>query len=108
MENKTKLQEVIYEESLNKWGPGTQIDRCIEAMARLTEALLKLRRCDEHDPGRRIGALESKAVHYTKVYQELGEVEIMLAQMRKVFSSNSIDQYKEVALRDLKKTVYGM
>jgi len=103
MENEKQL----YEEAINKWGPYSQIDMCIEEMAELTQAFLKLRRCDEHDPGRRVGGQEAKSLYYVKVHQELGDVEIMLAQMREVFSTDAIDQYKEVALRDLKKRLYG-
>jgi len=95
----------LYQEALNRWGVSYQVDMCIEEMARLIKAFLNLRRCDEHDPGRRIGGQEAKAIYYVKVHQELGNVELMLAQMREIFSSNQIDHYKKIALRDLEKTL---
>lgn len=94
MENEKKL----YKAALTKWGIPAQIDMCIEEMARLTEALLKMRR--ERD--------KSNLGHcYVKVYQEIGDVEIMLAQLREYFDPIQINHYKQVKLRDLQKKLRG-
>lgn len=90
MENEKKL----YKEALTKWGIPAQIDRCIEEMAELTKALLEMRR--ERDKS-------NLGMRYVKVYQEIGDVEIILAQLREYFDPVQIDEYKQIKLRDLKK-----
>ena len=84
----------LYAEAMIRWGVPAQIDRCIEQMADLIKAFLTLRREKEKS---------SLAHRYVQVYQEIGNVEIMLATLRECFDPKQIDEYKQVKLRDLEK-----
>ena len=90
MEDEKKL----YEEALNKWGVDRQIDLCIQEMGALTRSLLELR----WEP-----SIPSRPLRYLEVNQAIGNVEIMLAQLRTIFSAADIDRYKQIKLRDLRK-----
>lgn len=95
---KTNDEAKLYQEALNRWGVPSQIDLCIEEMAELTKALLKLRREKDHS---------TMGMRYLRVYQEIADVEIMLAQLRCCFDPAQIDQYKQAKLRNLAMILRG-
>ena len=79
----------IYKTAMKKWGLEPQLDMVIEECSELTQAISKLKR--------------NKADALSNVLEEIGDVEIMLSQMRYYFNGNLIDDWKRKKLETLKK-----
>lgn len=68
-------KENLYKKAVMKWGDRAQIDMMIEEMAELTKAFCKWRRSPEDK-------------QLSNIYEELVDVEIMLEQMKYVFTDD--------------------
>lgn len=68
-------KDIALVKCIETYGPGPQVDMCIEEMSELTKALLKYRRAHEAD-------LEKMRLD---IIDELADVEIMCRQMELLF-----------------------
>ena len=85
----------LYKESLDAWGSNNQIDLLIEEMSELTKSLLKLRR---------YGNDKDKVDNlYNDVYEEICDVELLLHELKLIFSEEKIEEFKKVKLKRLEK-----
>lgn len=74
----------LYFQALTAWGLDAQLNMIVEECSELIQAIQKFKR----------GQI-------TNVTEELADVEIMCEQMRVIFSSYEIDQWKTKKLRRL-------
>lgn len=79
----------ILERAIEAFGEGAQIDKCVEEMAELTQALMRAR-CDQ----RRRESVEH-------VCEKIADVQIMLNQMRLIFGDDG--EWEEYKLLRLEK-----
>ncbi len=78
----------IYEEAVNQWGLEPQLDMVVEECAELIQAISKVKR--------------GKKNSLDNLLEEIGDVEIMLQQMRYYFDEEKIDAWKEKKISKLK------
>jgi hypothetical protein len=90
-------RQKIYEKALERWGELSQILVAIEEMAELQKELCKLDRC--HDKN-------SKEVQLSCIADEMADVEIMLEQLKFIYSNNQeVEERKLYKLERLKKVL---
>jgi len=82
----------IYLEATRLWGEDSQIDKAIEEMAELTQALLKLRK--SHDCVK-----STKVERYNHVCEEIADVKLVITQLEHIFSSEMIEYYNDTKLK---------
>ncbi len=75
----------VYNLALARFGGKAQTEMMIEEMSELTKAICKLNRAQD--------AHEKKAA-FDNIYEEIADVEIVLAQMRLLFGPDNIDKEK--------------
>lgn len=75
-----------YKKAVEEWGAESQIGMLVEEMGELLSALNRRSR---------------ERTDKSTVEEELADVEIMLAQMRFVFDSEKVDEWKEIKTRRL-------
>lgn len=85
-ENTSKTPEqremAIYEAAVEKWGRRAQIQKAVEEMAELTQALMKLYFLEEFGTGDRNDIIEN-------IDMERADVQILLNQLHIIFGDNS-------------------
>jgi len=79
--------EKILKDVVDAWGVDSQMDMMIEEMSELTKALLKLRR-NHKNPDKYIN----------DICEEIADVDLMLSQMKYIFSDELIEKYKKEKL----------
>jgi NTP pyrophosphatase (non-canonical NTP hydrolase) len=88
--NNSYKQE-IYADAIKTFGVPSQVDMLIEEMAELTQALLKYRRG-------RMGAIDN-------VYEEVVDVEIVLAQLKTIMPPSNLKYWEEIKLARLQERI---
>lgn len=88
------MERNLHKEALDTWGENHQIDLLIEEMSELTQSLLKLRRYG--DDKAKVDGL------YDHVCEEIGDVEVVLQQMKLIFPIEEIERHKTFKLNRLK------
>lgn len=78
----------LYKAAIEKWGVGLQVEMAIEECSELIQAIQKVKRNDT-------------IVANSHVCEEIADVEIMIEQLRGIFESDIIDQYKAEKLERL-------
>ena len=73
-----KERRKLYGQCLDKWGPNSQIDMCIEEMSELIQALCKAKRYKKPDKW------------LAQVYEEIADVTIMLEQVISIFDGEEV------------------
>jgi NTP pyrophosphatase (non-canonical NTP hydrolase) len=86
-----KEKRKLYGQCLDKWGPNSQIDMCIEEMSELIQALCKAKRYEKPDNW------------LAQVYEEIADVTIMLEQVTSIFDGDEV--VPTVIKRKLKRLV---
>ena len=86
-----KERRKLYGQCLDKWGPNSQIDLCIEEMSELIQALCKAKHYEKPDDW------------LTQVYEEIADVTIMLEQVTSIFDGDEVVPI--VTKRKLKRLV---
>ena len=81
------IHKKIYETAIKTWGIDNQIGMLIEEAAEVIHAICKLRR---------------GLITEVSVCEELADLEIMLEQMRLIFSTKDIDKFKVAKIKRLK------
>ena len=81
------IYKKTYETAIKTWGVDNQVDMLIEEAAEVIHAIQKLRR---------------GLVTEDSVCEELADLEIVLEQMRLVFSTKDIDKFKAAKIKRLK------
>jgi len=102
-----KHRDEILKEAVDEYGVILQVDICIEEMAELTKALLKMRRHKENNP---LYMQDHKLYLnlHKNILEEIADVQIMLDQMRIVYGftleveNSKIDRLKTRLERDKK------
>jgi len=89
----------VYAKFIDKWGEDAQIDMCIEEMAELTQALLKLRRHNKY------GYKPNMTLQFiANLTEEVADVQFMLNQMKVfVMKESYIEQLQEKLYRTIGK-----
>lgn len=80
----------ILNRAIDTYGVHTQLDMCLEEMAELAKALLKMRRGG--------GDL---AVKLASIQEEIADVQIMIDQMRIIFGEESVERAERAKLTRL-------
>jgi NTP pyrophosphatase (non-canonical NTP hydrolase) len=84
-------EQDIYVKAIETFGVPSQVDMLIEEMAELTHALLKYRRG-------RVGAIDN-------VYEEVVDVEIVLAQFKTIMPPSNLKYWEEIKLARLQERI---
>lgn len=80
----------IYEEAIELWGKETQLGMALEELLELATAIMKYHR----EP--------LSIIRKLNVEEEIGDVEIMLCQLRYIFDEKEIDRAKKSKLKRLR------
>lgn len=88
----------IYVNAIKKWGVTAQLDMVIEECSGLIKAIQKFKRVKEKDD-------EDLAIQ--NIQEEVADVEIMIDQMRVMFSDKDIDAHKAFKINRLKERLDG-
>ena len=86
--------EKILKDVVDAWGYDSQIDMMIEEMSELTKALLKLKRNSKKPK-------KEQVKFYNHVCEEIADVNLMIKQMKYIFSSDMINKYEKEKLERL-------
>lgn len=87
-----KIKE-LSKEALDLWGVEAQIDIVIEELAELIQILSKRHR------------IKDKKELYTKIAEELADVEIVIKQLRLIIGDEIVDEQKVLKLERLEKLI---
>ena len=91
--------EELYKTAVDYWGVPAQVDMCIEEMSELTKAICKWKRTLDMTK-------EPDAVRH--IAEEVADVEIMLEQMKMIFSiDEQVNIEKDFKLIRLKERLEG-
>lgn len=82
----------LYKKAIEKWGVISQVEMAIEECSELIQAIQKVKRSN---------TIETN----THVCEEIADVEIMIEQLREIFESDIIDQYKTEKLERLERRI---
>lgn len=86
----------ILERAIGTYGYHAQVNMCLEEMAELAKALLKMQRSD--------GDVMEKM---DNIREEIADVQIMIDQMRMIYGPEAIDRVERVKLTRLEKRLEG-
>lgn len=86
----------ILERAISTYGYHAQVNMCLEEMAELAKALLKMQRSD--------GNVTEKL---DNIREEIADVQIMIDQMRMIYGPEAIDRVERVKLTRLEKRLEG-
>lgn len=96
--NDQMTKNEIYKVAIEKWGIPSQLEMMVEECAELIQALQKLKRVDASNEFLIDGATEH-------ICEEIADVEILIEQMREIFTDKRIDYHKEQKLFRLRKLI---
>lgn len=82
----------ILERAIHTYGQHAQVDMCLEEMAELAKALLKMRRSG--------GDISDKLVN---IREEIADVQIMIDQMRMIYGDGDVKRVERAKLARLEK-----
>ena len=88
----------MYKIAIEKWGVSSQLEMMVEECAELIQALQKLKRVNASNEFLIEGATEH-------ICEEIADVEILIEQMRQIFTDKRIDYHKEQKLFRLRKLI---
>lgn len=89
----------IMQRAIDTYGVQAQCDVAIEEMAELTKALLKIRRADDH--AAQVAALDN-------TIEEIADVSIMIDQLKIMWGSRHVEQYRKKKLERLDQRLKKM
>lgn len=84
----------ILEKAIDTYGMHTQVDMCLEEMAELSKALLKMRRPD--------GNIADKL---DNIREEIADVQIMIDQMRIIYGDEAVQRAEQAKLARLENRI---
>jgi NTP pyrophosphatase (non-canonical NTP hydrolase) len=79
--------EQILQKAIDKYGADRQIDKCIEEMAELTQALLKHRQANYPDMGLMSRSVANYDILCQNMQSEIADVKITIKQIEMLFGS---------------------
>lgn len=85
----------LYERAVKAYGADKQIEQVIEECAELIMALQKIKRFPD--------ALN----YWENVHEEIADVELMINQMKYIFNSEKIEEYKNKKIKRLEDKLDG-
>lgn len=80
----------ILEQAIHTYGQARQVDMCLEEMAELAKALLKMRRSG--------GDIADKL---DNIREEIADVQIMIDQMKMIYGEEFIEKFEQLKLARL-------
>jgi len=91
------MKDNIYKRIVDTWGVESQFNMCIEEVGELLQAISKYRRSQFTNDKEKI---EKSYIH---LCEEIADVENMINQLRYIFDSKLIDDFKENKLKRISK-----
>lgn len=88
----SKEEKEIFLKTINTFGENQQIIKAIEELGELSTALARY--------------FDKNKIDVKNICEEIADVEIMISQLRLIFSSISIDDWKAKKLEKLKGVVW--
>jgi len=99
MKANEKKQDEVLSKAIEKWGAMPQIKMYYEESSELTQALCKIDRLNGISGNKIIEPNKDTNIKYSLAYHalcgEIADVEIILAQLRKMVNSETVDLIKE-------------
>jgi hypothetical protein len=90
------IPQEILDKIIERWGVDSQIDKAIEEMSELTQALLKLRSATIHK--------KDFTAEEDHVCEEIADVSLMMEQLRRtIFPSTQIEKWEEFKIDRVSK-----
>lgn len=106
---KEEEQDSTLTKAIKKWGAMPQIKMYYEESAELTQALCKIDRLNGISGDKIIEPNKDTDIKYSLAYHalcgEIADVEIILAQLRKMVNSETVDLIKERKINRLEKRI---
>lgn len=97
--DETIRRGAVYRTAIAEYGSSNQVDKAMEELAELTQALMKERHCEEE------WMRTELRVH---VAEEMADVEIMLEQLKIIFNNaESVEQWKGAKIERLERRLHG-
>lgn len=87
----------ILEKAIDTYGMHAQVDMCLEEMAELSKALLKMRRPD--------GNIADKL---DNIREEIADVQIMIDQMKMIYGEELVEKSERLKLARLENRIAGV